>query len=116
MIDFDRGSFHLHGQAVALIATFYKASYSRLLASSGKDFDPWTPKRWSRSSSSRFWTRLTRSVRTIPKPWDHSWRSGQRPVTRHAPLIHLCVDTVRAGRAGREDATDPRRGPNGRRR
>ena len=31
MTDFESGSLHAHEQAVALIATYYKASYSRLL-------------------------------------------------------------------------------------
>lgn len=38
MTDSERGSFHTHGQAVALIATFYKANYSRLVGLVRKGF------------------------------------------------------------------------------
>ena len=38
MTDSERGSFLRHGQAVALIATFYKANYSRLVGLVRKGF------------------------------------------------------------------------------
>jgi hypothetical protein len=44
MIDLERGSFHTHGQAVALIAAFYKASYSRLVGLVRKGFRSLDPE------------------------------------------------------------------------
>jgi hypothetical protein len=85
MTDFESGSLHTHGQAVALIATYYKASYSRLLGLVRKRFRSLDPEEMVQALFVMIRTRLTRSAQTMPKLWNHSWRGGQRPATPRAP-------------------------------
>jgi len=75
MIDFEGDSFHTHEQAVALIATFYKASYRKLLGLVRKRFRSLKAEDMVEELSSRSWPRLTKA-RTIPEPLAHLWKSG----------------------------------------
>jgi DNA-directed RNA polymerase specialized sigma24 family protein len=107
MIDFDRGSFHMDGQAVALIATFYKASYSRLLGLVRKGFRSLDPEEMVQELFVKILDQVDSISADDPEALGSLMEKWTTPGYTSRSLIHLCVDAVRAGRGGREDATDP---------
>jgi len=110
MTDFESGSLPSHGQAVALVATYYKASYSRLLGLVRRGFRSLDPEDMVQA----LFVRILDQVDAISADDPDALGSLMARWTTHGytsrSLIHLCLDAVGAGPGSREDATDPQEG------
>jgi DNA-directed RNA polymerase specialized sigma24 family protein len=107
MINFERGSSHTHGQAIALIATFYKASYSRLLALVRKGFRSLEPEEMVQELFVKILDQVDSISANDPEAMASLIEKWTTPGYTSRSLIHLCLDAVRSGPGSREDATDP---------
>jgi hypothetical protein len=106
MIDFERGSSHTHGQAVALIATFYKASYSRLLGLVRKGFRSLDPEEMVQELFVKILDQVDSISADDPEALGSLIEKWTTPSYTSRSLIHLCLDAVRSGPGSREDAID----------
>jgi hypothetical protein len=106
MIDFERGSFHPHGQAVALIAAFYKASYSRLVGLVRKGFRSLDPEEMVEELFVKILAQVDASA-DDPEALGSLIEKWITPAYVFSSLINLCRDAVGSGPGSREDATDP---------
>ena len=73
MTDSERGSCLRRGQAVALIATFYQANYSRLVGLVRKGFRSLDPDDLVQELFVKVLDQVDESAQRIPKLWDRSW-------------------------------------------
>jgi hypothetical protein len=111
MTDFESGSLHTHGQAVALIATYYKASYSRLLGLVRKRFRSLDPEEMVQALFVKILDQVDAISADDPEALGSLMDRWTTPGYTTRSLIHFCLDAVGSGPISREDATDPLRVP-----
>jgi len=109
MIDFEGDSFHTHEQAVALIATFYKASYRKLLGLVRKRFRSLEAEDMVEELFVKILAQVDESA-DDPGALGSLMEKWITPAYVFSSLIYLCLDAVGSGPARWEDATDPQDG------
>jgi len=109
MIDFEGDSFHTHEQAVALIATFYKASYSKLLGLVRKRFRSLEAEDMVEELFVKILAQVDASA-DDPGALGSLMEKWITPAYVFSSLIYLCLDAVGSGPGRWEDATDPQDG------
>jgi hypothetical protein len=109
MIDLERGSFHTHGQAVALIAAFYKASYSRLVGLVRKGFRSLDPEEMVEELFVKILAQVDASA-DDPGALGSLIEKWITPAYVSSSLINLCRDAVGSEPGSRADATNPQNG------
>jgi DNA-directed RNA polymerase specialized sigma24 family protein len=109
MTDFEPGSPRTHDEAVALIGTYYKASYSRLVSLVRKGFR-------SLDAEETVQELFVKVLDQVDSSRDDPGAMGSLVArwTAHAfvsrSLIHLCIDTVGSGAHRWVSAADPQEG------
>jgi hypothetical protein len=106
MINFERGALQTHGQAVALIATIYKASYSWLVVLVRKGFRSLEPEDMVEELFLKVLDQVDASA-DDPEALGLLMEKWTTPAYTSRALINLCLDAVSSGRSMREHATDP---------
>jgi hypothetical protein len=110
MTDIESGSLHTHGQAVALIATYYKASYSMLLGLVRKRFRSLDPEDMVQALFVKILDQLDAISADDAEALGSLMERWTTPGYTSRALIHFCLDAVGSGPISREDATDPQEG------
>jgi hypothetical protein len=113
MTDTEPGSLHTHGQAIALIATYYKASYSMLLGLVRKRFRSLDPEDMVQALFVKILDQLDAISADDAEALGSLMERWTTPGYTSRSLIHFCVDAVGSGPISREDATDPQEGAEG---
>jgi DNA-directed RNA polymerase specialized sigma24 family protein len=106
MTDFETGPPETHREAAALIGTFYKASYNRLLGLVRTRFRSLEPEEMVQELFLKILDHLDLISADDPEAVSLIER-WTRPDYASRSLINLCLDVVRSGPSNREDATDP---------
>jgi DNA-directed RNA polymerase specialized sigma24 family protein len=110
MTDFEPGPPHTHGEAAAIIGTFYKASYNRLLGLVRTRFRSLEPDEMVQELFLKILDHLDSISADDPEALGLLIERWTTPDYISRSLINLCLDVVRPGPSRREDATDPQEG------
>jgi DNA-directed RNA polymerase specialized sigma24 family protein len=110
MNDYEPGPPHTHGEAAAIIGTFYKASYNRLLGLVRTRFRSLEPDEMVQELFLKILEHLDSISADDPEALGSFIERWTTPDYISRSLINLCLDVVRSGPSRREDATDPQEG------
>jgi hypothetical protein len=108
--DFEPGFPQTHKQAVALIATYYKASYRRLLGLVRKRFRSLDPEEMVQALFVKILDQVDSISAEDPEALGSLMVMWTAPGYTSRSLLNLCLDAVSSGPRSREDATDPQEG------
>ena len=108
--DFKPGSPQTHTQAVALIATYYKASYRRLLGLVRKRFRSLDPEEMVQALFVKILDEVDSISTDDPEALGSLMVRWTAPGYTSRSLINLCRDAVGTERCSREHPTDPQEG------
>jgi DNA-directed RNA polymerase specialized sigma24 family protein len=107
MTDFEPSPRHTHGEAAALIGTFYKASYNKLLGLVRTRFRSLEPEEMVQELFLKILDHLDSISSDNPEAIGSLIERWTKPDYTSRSLINLCLDAIRPRPSSREDATDP---------